>query len=174
MNKARLLFILSFLLFTLAIYSNMTSAQERKYKVKVSLAAPGGANAFAASYFNRELRSLMDIELVEGEPEWEIIVSCIEANTDPRNIAVTISAVIVKHFDALPPSIFREGFKETGIELTSRLYWRPTLRAISGSKAELQDMCRSIITSFDADFLEMERKYDRMMKEVESKRPPPQ
>ena len=96
-------------------------------KVKVSVSATENIKGSVSSYLNRELRSLSDVELVDNKPEWEIIVIAMELMTVGNyKTGIALSTVVIRSFrNEMLSGLFEPKFKDTGLTLTSELFWYP-------------------------------------------------
>jgi len=159
-------FLFVFLLSSVVCSAN---AQDLKFTARVKVIVSGDENikGVITSYLNRELRSLNDVELVDSDPEWTIMVMAMEARTiGGYKSGIILSTNIIRHFsNQILSSLFQEKFKEAGLKITSNLYWDVDQWLNVGPADKLQELCKKAIANFDTKHLEEGRKFFRKMKE---------
>lgn len=139
-----------------------------KARVKVSITADDDIKGTVTSYIHRELRSLNDVEIVDSDPEWELMIIAMEAKTTTGHKTGNVLSVLIlsKFNNSLLLSISGSN-KEIVSELTSHLYHFPEQWFLrQGPTKNLKDMCDKIVADFDTSCLEESRKSHREMMEL--------
>ncbi len=121
----------------------------------------------AASYIKRELRSLGDVEIVYEGAEWKLQVLANEDKTKSgRKIGYSIAVAFTRRIRDSYPNVFdyNELRKLLSTDVVfdfveiSVSYEFQSLYLGGGGTAELDLICKNLVTTFDIKHLEPERK----------------
>ena len=136
-----------------------------KARIEVSVTADENIRGMVASYINRELRSLHDIELVDHDPEWVLQILVAEPSTKGGYKAGIVLSVIIlpKFSNQFLASVLPDSYKEVVSKMTSNLYHYPDHWLLTGSIEDLKELCNSVVADFDTKYIEESRKKYRKM-----------
>ena len=160
-----IIILLAIIAFSVKAYPVDTSSMNFIARVKVTVTATDSVMGTLSSYMRKELLSLNDVELVDEKPEWEINVTASELRTvSGYKVGVAVSTVIITHYDnQMLSDFFQQKFKDTGLEMTSKLYLHPEQRLDIIPPDDLYKICRDIVEYFDTKYLDESRKNFRKM-----------
>jgi hypothetical protein len=146
--------------FGVKAYSVDTSSMNFIARVKVTVTASDNVMGTLNSYMKKELLSLNDVELVDEKPEWEINITASELRTvGGYKVGFAVSTVIITHYNnQMLADFFQQKFKDTGLEMTSKLYLHPEHRLDIVPPDDLYKICKDIVENFDTNYLEEGRK----------------
>ena len=149
MIKKFLVLVVIVITFTLDITGHPQEKFTYRFQVYVEIKADESFKSLIESYIKRELRSLQDVDIVytRDRMPYEIIVVAMEMETVSGRRTGGIA--------------FAVNFQR---QLRSGLYSLPYLMVQTGDKTVLDGMCKNLVASFDADYLEQRRKYIRELK----------
>jgi hypothetical protein len=145
-----------------------TNIQRYSTEVQANVNADENIKAPISSYLNRELRSLNDVSIVESNPEWIIDITASELtySSGQKTGAVAISIVITSPYrNKALSSMLQPNYKDFGLRLTSNLVHFYSHWLFLGSTDDLQMISKRIVTSFDTQILEDQRKLFRQAQE---------
>lgn len=159
MNKNSLLLIV----FILALVGS-SFAQTSKIGVELNVGADQSIKSEVESYIRRELRSLSDIDLYSVKPVYEITVLVIEPGS-----AVVMSVVVTRKYD-FTSSIYdrlrntntSQKIKEDLVKLLAIQSSESQHFIRSDARSNLEELCKSIVTSIDSKSFETDRQFDRL------------
>lgn len=163
--KNVLLLLLALLVFS--VYS--ANAQTIKIGVSVDVSADDSIKSDIESYIRRELRVLNDIDLYASKPNFEIQLVAIKPGT-----AVAISVVVLRKYDwtnyinsKLPSKIIDAKTKD---DLIKTLAVDESINQhflFSDAAYNLSELCKTIVARIDANTFESERKFNKLLEEVD-------
>ena len=124
------------------------------------------------SYINRELRSLGDVEIVDSDADWKLSIIAMQGETTsgsklPRyNFSVAVLRPLLKHNATEVGKARRATRKCKDLECLRTIANLSVIIAFAdicsthfaSRGTDLQAMCKRVVTLFDIDILEPERK----------------
>jgi hypothetical protein len=156
---------------------NQTWKPHRLYRVKLQISGSTTVVDRAASFINRQLHNLKDVDVVDDNAEYVLKVIVLQTRTvGGATAGVAVSSVVL-----FPLRSFRETLEFTvnpkegrnpGKNLSDRekqmLEWAETLtkdadefkdqQLLVGNDDDLKSLCEHIVASFDTQLLEPSRK----------------
>jgi hypothetical protein len=128
--------------------------------VKVTVSGDEGVKSSVSSYLKRELRSLLDVDIVDDRYvlELSVIAMGIELAGFYKS-GIAVSTVILTPFDACPSAGAQAPKLKQGSRLaTSQTFLYPEQWLNIVSPNDLEKLCKDIVVKFDNKFLEGLRK----------------
>jgi len=158
----------SALLFLVAGFGLDHSAHGASVHFRVHVNVSGGDEIKdrIASCVNRQLRSLGDVDLVDTNPEYELgVVALSTRSKGGQHTGYAIATNALLRFangnweDELKPE-----WKKIWEQTTSALYFYPQSWIAVG--ADLDELCKDTVATFDAQTLESARKFRQQMQDI--------
>ncbi|MGA1824355.1 MAG: hypothetical protein ACMUIP_06790 [bacterium] len=154
------------LLLTLFVYSDNIQAKEFSMRVSLSVNGQKDLCEVIRPYMIETLNTLHDVEVVDDDFDWLIGIIVQELSTNiGYKTGVVFSGVVIKASNGWYNSLNGEE-KEITPELTATLHGCEGHWLRVGAKKEIKEICREIIKNFDRDYLEKDRKFFFMSREI--------
>ena len=149
------------------------NAQTTKIGVKLTVSADDSIKNDIESYTRREIRALNDVDLYATKPDYEIQLVVIK----PSDI-IAISVLVLHKYDfttyinnSLPSKSVDAKTREDFIKTFAETETVSQHFLSSNSPYNLAELCKSIVTTIDADSFELERKLNRTIEDLINKKP---
>lgn len=153
---------------TVSGYAAETGDPGLSARVRLAVAAPDSIKAALIGHLNKALRSLDRVELVDQAPEFEINVVALEIrSTRGYRGGVAISTVILSRFQN--EAMSRRDSNDPVQAQMSRLWFYPGHDLQVDALDRLEIMCKQIVTNFDTNHLEKNRRTIRESRGVREK-----
>jgi len=154
-----------------SVHAAETTETRFSARVRLEVAAPDSIKNSVIGYFNRELRALNDVRLVNDKPDWEISVVALEiTSTRGYRGGIAISTVVLPRFpNEIMTNWLRREVKDAGLDYTSNLWYHPTHYLRMDASDRLQIMCKEIVADFNTESIEPSRRTFRQTQELMEK-----
>ena len=135
----------------------ITLSQKRVYRVQVEVSykADDTMNSLIKSYIKRELRSLGDVEVVNTNPEFQIIiVGKTDHTKGGRDLGYSLAvAYTTRH--TVPSFVLRKDISDwMKSTYLSPVYVLEGLIIMGGERENLQSVCQETVADLDTKMLE--------------------
>ncbi len=171
--------------FLIFIFPALAYCQLQPFSAKIHLGieADQSIESLVASYLNREIRSIGDVEVTDDNPQWYLGVIAVEDYSEAGNIlGYTISSVVHStvpvgaYLDERLEVISNESQIDSLATLVARIEIFLTKKYLStfdnlvtfhghwiqsGGPDDLKKMCELVISHFDGEYLEEARRRHR-------------
>ena len=133
------------------------------------------------SCISRELRSIGDVEIVDKEADWILMVVRYPIRAGKKHLGDGLAVTVLKEFDKSAMENYmrqlsgEEEYKEGIRDITSNLTKFRDLIVLAGSKESLKSRCEKLVAVFDSKYLEHDRntlrKLQGIFKELAEEKP---
>lgn len=114
------------------------------------------------SYIGRELRTLGDVEIVDQKWDYELrIIALNLGKKSSDSLGYALSIVVVSRNNEAILRLIQPSVPENIMKFYSDLPSFETASLVAGSTEKLKELCEELVTDFDKDVLERDRKFWR-------------
>ena len=167
--KELLIIVLAFLLI-MSYGASAHSEDYPKFKVRVNITAPDNLEGSITSYIKRELQKLHDVEIVENDSDYVLVILVVEiTNKSGETTGVSMSILILEKFHNQFLDVMideKSKFKDFFLAKTSDLFYKPKLKVQIGATSDAESICAEIVANFDNQHLVEIRNARRLEQEI--------